>query len=385
MIKLRWKNVWIEFERLEWSGTDNQCSRQVSFTLPNNPYDKNFQNANIKLGDLICLYYDKKQIFAGTVTSRAKSNEIGTVEYTAMDPMHHLLRSNATYKFKKTTPEKITKKVCDDVGVKTTNLAKTNTNIEKLFFEDQCIYDIIIKAYSKAKAKTGKKYMPVMDGTKVSVIEKGQASKVILHRWKDIISMSYSDTTDNMVNKVCIYNDKLKKLGEVQDKNNVSKYGIYQQSYTKEDGVNAKSEAKSMLTGITKELSVEAIGYINAVSGKSIGIEIKEKSSTLIGTFYITSDTHTFENGIHTMNLELAWKNVMETGAETVSEKNKNKKRLTNSSKCYYLENSICYHSSQNCPACKGKKANVSTVEKMKKIKNKKGKRKYKACSRCWG
>ena len=41
-----------------------------------------------------------------------------------------------------------------------------------MFFEDACIYDIIISAYRKAKALTGKKYMPVMVGNKVSVIEK---------------------------------------------------------------------------------------------------------------------------------------------------------------------------------------------------------------------
>ena len=84
-----------------------------------------------------------------------------------------------------------------------------------------------------------------------------------------------------------------------------------------------------------KEASVEAIGNINAVAGKSI--EIKDKATGLVGTFYIASDTHVFENGVHTMSLELSWKNVMEEGADTVSSKEKNKKSLTNSSKCYYL------------------------------------------------
>lgn len=382
MVKLRWKNKWVQYERIEWSGTENQCSRQISFTLPSNPYDKEFQNVSIKLGDPIYLYNDKKKIFVGTVTSRTKRAEIGTGDYTSMDFMHYLLRSNATYKFKNTTPEKITKKACEDVGVKTKSLAKTNTYIEKMFFEDQCIYDIMIRAYRSAKHATGKKYMPVMDETKVSVIEKGKSSGVVLEQGVDIISASYSDTTDNMVNKVIIYNDKLKKLGQVQNKNNISKYGTYQQAYTKEKGVNAKSAAKDLLTGITKEASVEAIGNINAVAGKSI--KIQDKATGLVGTFYISSDTHVFENGTHTMTLELVWKNVMEEGADTVSSKTNTKKSLTNASKCYYLSSSNYYHSSANCSACRGKKLNKSTVGKMKKVKNAKGKRKYKACSKCW-
>ena len=138
MIKLRWNDTWVQFERVEWSGTENQCSRQISFTLPKNPYDKGFQNVNVKLGDLIYLYNGKTKIFVGTVTSKTKDAEIGSAEYVAMDFMHHLLRSNGTYKFKNTTPEKITKKVCSDVQVKTSTLAKSSTNIQKMFVEDQC-------------------------------------------------------------------------------------------------------------------------------------------------------------------------------------------------------------------------------------------------------
>lgn len=382
MIKLRWNDTWVQFERVEWSGTENQCSRQISFTLPKNPYDKGFQNVNVKLGDLIYLYNGKTKIFVGTVTSRTKDAEIGSAEYVAMDFMHHLLRSNGTYKFKNTTPEKITKKVCSDVQVKTSTLAKSSTNIQKMFVEDQCAYDIIVKAYRYAKANTEKKYMPTMNGSKVSVIVKGQSSKVVLEQGADIISATYSDTTDNMVNKVVIYNDKLKKLGQVQNKNNIAKYGVYQQTCTKEKGVNAKTAAKGLLTGIVKEASVEAIGNINAVAGKSI--EIKDKATGLVGTFYIASDTHVFENGVHTMTLELVWKNTMEQGADVTSAKVNTKKSLTNASKCYYLSTSNYYHSSTSCSACKGKKINTSTVAKMKKIKNTKGKKKYKACSKCW-
>ena len=385
MVTLQVNNKKIGFERVEWSGTENQCSRQIAFSIPNNPYDKNFKGTTkIKLGDLTRLYNDKKRIFVGTVTSREKSAEIGTCEYTSTDFMSHLLKSNGTYKFKNTSPERITIKVCNDAGVKTKNLADSRIGIEKMFFEDQCIYDIIVKAYRKAKTKTKKKYMPVMDGTKVSVVEKGKSSGVVLRQGIDIISASYTDTTDDMINKVVIYNDKLKRLGQVQNKNNITKYGIYQGIYTKEKGVDAKAAARNLLVGITKEASIEAIGNINAVSGKSIKIE--DKATGLIGTFYISSDTHTFENGIHTMTLELVWKNVMETGAETSSlgKDDKTKKNLTNASKCFYLSNSTVYHSSTNCSACKGKKTSKSTVLKMKKIKNKKGKRKYRPCSRCW-
>lgn len=384
MIKLFWNKISLKYESLEWSGTHNQCSREISFTLPWNPYDRDFKNYKIKLGDLIYMYDDKDKLFVGTITSREKSAEIGTASYTAMDFMHHLLRSSASYKFKNTTPEKITKQVCGDAKVPVGELPKTKCNIAKMIVEESSLYDIIVSAYRKVSAITKKKYMPVMDGKKVSVIVKGKKSGVTLTQGVDITAASYSDTTGNMVNVVNIYNDSLKQLGQVKAKT-VDKYGVYMQAYTKEKGVNAKEEAESMFVGVTKEASVEAIGNIKAISGRSI--VIKDKATGLSGTFYITSDTHTFSGDTHMMTLELSWTNERESGnPETKTDKMKNP--LTNKSKCYYLDGSSVYHSSTSCVACKGKKTKSSTVAEMKKIKlasgENKGKRKYKPCSKCW-
>lgn len=155
MIRFRWKNKWIPFEKVEWSGTDTQCSRKITVTLLHNPYDSTVEDLKIKLGDLVYLYDGTTQLFVGTVTTREKTVEIGTATYTAMDFMHHLLRSKATKKFKKLSPEKITAKICKDLQIKTSGLASTKVSIPKLIFEDKTYYDMIIEAYRKAKSKTG--------------------------------------------------------------------------------------------------------------------------------------------------------------------------------------------------------------------------------------
>lgn len=310
MIKLIHNSKKLPFSTLSWSGTDNQASREICFTLPSNPYDKNFDNPTIALGDLVHLKDDDTTLFVGIVTSRERTAEVGLATYTARDFMHYLLRSNMTKAFKKKTPEKIASLVCSEAGVKTSKLAKTGINIEKMICEDMACYDIIIKAYRKAKAKNGKKYMPVMDGKKLSVVVKGTDCGVTLNQSTDILSATYSDTTDNMVNLVKIYNNKRAKTGQVKKDSQVKKYGVYQQIYVKEKGVNAKAEAKAMMVGITEEASVEAIGNVACVAGKAV--QIKDKATGLTGKFYITGDTHTFQNGIHTMSLELSWTNAME-------------------------------------------------------------------------
>jgi hypothetical protein len=182
---------------------------------------------------------------------------------------------------------------------------------------------------------------------------------------------------------VKIFSDKGKKLGEVKEKKNISSYGVYQKVYEKEEGIDAKKAAKAMMVGITKEATVESLGDVKALAGYAI--EIDDKATGLKGTFYISSDSHTFQDGTHMMSLELSWKNEMEKGQE---EEDSIKKDLTNGAKCWYIESGSVYHSSTACPSCKGKKTKKSTVSKVKKIKitkgKNKGKRKYKPCSKCW-
>lgn len=384
MIKIKWKEKMLDFESVEWSGTDNQCSRQLTFTVPVNPYDKMFKSYGIALGDLVKLYSDKKLLFLGTITAREKTAAVGTASYTAVDFMQHLLRSIGTYVFRNTTPEAIAKRLCTELKIKVGSLAKTKIYIKRLIYEEQAIYDIIVGAYRKAKPQTKKKYMPVMEGSKFSVIEKGLSSGVKLTQGVNITDASYNDTTDNIVNKVNIYSDSRVKLGQIENRKSQEKYGIYQSQITKEKGTDAKKEALTLLTGVTKEASIEALGDVRAISGRSI--VINDKATGLKGTFYISSDTHSFSNGTHTMSLDLTWVNEMESGAEETKDDTK-KKQITNDAVCYYLENSKVYHSTTECNSCKNK-AKKSTVAELKKILitkgTNKGARKYRPCAKCW-
>ena len=421
---LKWKKKIVPFSSLTWSGTDTQASRIIEFDLPWNPFDKDFPKWKIAKGDVVELWFEGSDHawFVGVITAREKTDAIGTAHYVARDYMHYLLRSTGTYIFKKTTPEAITKKVCGDVGIKTQNLFKTGINIKKMIFEGATLYDIIVKAYRKVKAETKKNYLPVMLGNKVTVLEKGNASGVELTQGVNITSATYSDNTDNMVDLVKIYNSKHKKTGEVKNDKNISSYGVYMQAYQKEDGVNAKKAAKAMLQGTTREATVEALGDIRAMSGFSL--QIKDPATGLTGKFFITSDTHTFENNTHMMSLDLAWKDTMEEGAETWKKETTTttssgstgsyggyggtvvtpatktpKKPQTNKTYGYYVDglrtgpqtcNATTYHSHTGCVLLKNekKKNSQSTVHKMLVLNLRKKKdiqgRNIKPCAACW-
>ena len=167
-------------------------------------------------------------------------------------------------------------------------------------------------AYTKAAKSTGKKYMAYMKGKKLCVKVKGTViSKYTLDEYKNLVSASYEETIENMVDQVKIYTEKGKQVGVVKNAAHIKRYGTYQSIYTKEKGVNANTAAKNMLNGIEKKVDVEAInGNIKCVAGD--GVKVYDAATGLNGLFWISSDTHTWEGGQHKMSLELSFKNVMD-------------------------------------------------------------------------
>lgn len=300
---------------VNWSGSTSQASRTVSIDVLNAPNDPNITHLKISIaaGDIIILYEDNKLIFYGEVQTKEKISETGTVTYNINDLLTHLLRSNGVYNFKNTTPEKITKVVCDDFQIKTDTIAETKATIKKLIIDGESIYDIIMKAYTKAARQTGKKYIVSILGKKLSVKEKGTIVKnFILSEKTNITNTSYQETLENMINVVKIYNDTGKQVGEVKKSNWVSRYGIYQQIYKKEKGINATTVANNMLNGIEKKVTLEGIeGDLKCIAGN--GVVVHDTATRLRGLFWIDSDTHTWENNIHTMSLDLNFKNIMDS------------------------------------------------------------------------
>ena len=159
-------------------------------------------------------------------------------------------------------------------------------------------------------AKNPPIFMPVMLGKALSVIAKGQSSGITLKMNADITSSSYEENLENMVNQVWIYKDSGEKVKVVSNKNWVKKYGILQEAYKEEKDVNSTNAAKQLLTGIEKTASVSAIGNVACKAGYSV--KIKDSITQLCGKFFIANDSHTWENGVHTMTLELKFKNELE-------------------------------------------------------------------------
>lgn len=127
----------------------------------------------------------------------------------------------------------------------------------------------------------------------------------------NITSSNYKESITNMVNKVRIYDGEGKPQGVVQNDADVKKYGIFQQTYTKEEGKDATTTAKSMFKTVEKTFTLECVNLNEAVTGA--GAVVRDSSTGLSGVVWIDADTHTWQNGVATMSLTVTLKQMMDT------------------------------------------------------------------------
>lgn len=312
--------------RIIWKGSASEASRSVDFDYINAPYDKTVNLPSIATGDYISLEDSKEgEIFFGQIFGVEKSSQTGTITFTAYDMMKHLLESTGQYNFKNLTAEAIVAQVCADIQVPIRHLHPTRVNIASMICDKMKMYDIVMAAYTKAHKITGDKYFAMIYKRGLGVYKTEWAVKgFTLSENSNIFASSITESMDDIKNKILIFDDKGKQIGEVKDDGSIKKFGVFQEIYSKEEGVDATTGAKNLLrVKPTQAIKISAIGDINCLS--CYFVEVKDAATGLSGKYWISSDSHTFENGIHKMELELRFDSLLDTknAKDEVEEKRK--------------------------------------------------------------
>ena len=300
--------------RIIWKGSASEASRSVDFDYINAPYDKTVNLPGISTGDYISLEDSKEgEIFFGQIFGVEKSSQTGTITFTAYDMMKHLLESTGQYNFKNLTAEAIASQVCADIQVPIRHLHPTGVNIASMICDKMKMYDIVMAGYTKAHKITGDKYFAMIYKRGLGVYKTEWAVKgFTLSENSNIYASSISERMDDIKNKVLIFDDKGKQIGEVKDDGSVKKFGIFQEIYMQEEGIDPTTGAKNLLKiKPTQAIKISAIGDINCLS--CYFVQVKDTATGLSGKYWIASDSHTFENGTHKMELELKFDSLMDT------------------------------------------------------------------------
>ncbi|MFR5264518.1 C40 family peptidase [Clostridium sp.] len=297
-------------EKVVWSGSYKDCARKLEFSYISNLSDKNIPIINLNTGDMIRFLENNKELFRGYVVSRGKTSSANNIPIACFDAGIYINKNEAFYNFKGQTPEGATKKICSDFGISAGTIATTNITFDKKFFGVK-LYEIIMTAYSIAAAKNSKKYMCVMREGKLNVIEKGVITlSLSFSNGANIIESDYSEDILDMVNKVLVLDDTGKEIAKVENSEEIKKFGSFQKILKAEEGKDNKQLAQQELKGINQTASITGFGDSTCTSGNAV--KIHDNYTGLTGLFYIDEDIHTWDKGMYTIKLNLAFKNIMD-------------------------------------------------------------------------
>lgn len=288
--------------------------RKLDVTIVYPIFDSSQPRVQIGPSNIIWVIDDGEGlIFQGIVFSR-ELNSNQQLSFTAYDFMIYLTKSKASYNFVNIPPEDIVKKVCSEVDIAVGDLETTGISINRIV-QQESLYDIIMKCYSQASSQNNKKYVPIMKGDKLCIIEKGQVlSAYTLNIEENVMNTSYKDNIDSMVNRVKIYDDQGNYVDVVEDSGSFKDYGILQDTYQVEQDKNSVTVASNMLHGTDRTVDIEAVGNLKCIAGYAVRTKIWYVSSLADATLYIEADNHTWNMGTgqYTMQLTLNFSNKMD-------------------------------------------------------------------------
>ena len=275
-----------------WSGDIDERSRSLNFTYLYNP-KISMTLIKIEIGDSINLFDDKNRLlYVGVVTEVASSLSGSDVSVTSRDVLWYLGKNKLAGVYTGSA-ETIARKILDEFGIPVGNLESVAGDKTVISTGDKTIYKAISEAY-------GEDYYIVALGEKVEVRKKGGEVVAVISGKANLIDASYKKSMEDMVNKVIVLNDDNRKTFEISAEENL-KYGILQEVIKAEKDKDVAISAKEKLVGIKDASNITAMGNFDVVSGKAVIIQ--DTSNGFTGKFLVTSDSHSFSGGEHTMSL----------------------------------------------------------------------------------
>lgn len=291
-------------------GDYTQGARRLDCSYIASSLDSNIPIAQIQEFNYMYFYQDNKLVFRGTIYEISKDSSNNLITFYAYDEGVRTLKAKATYNFVDKTVTEIVNIIVKEFNIPIESFIKSDIKITKIFF-GQTLYDIFMSIYTIVSQNTGRKYMLewTTDG-KMRIVEKGIITlDVSFEEGYNLMSSSYTINLDNIVNRVAICDESYNYIKEVRDEETIKLYGIFQDIVKQTNGSDATEEAKAKLKGVEKKCTLSGFGDYTCVTGR--GVKVKDTYTGLVGLFYIDADTHTWENGVYSIDLELNFKNIM--------------------------------------------------------------------------
>jgi hypothetical protein len=316
----------------------------LDFDVISSYTDKNVPVVLCELGNMVTFKQDKRILFIGYIFERQKNTVNNLISITCYDRGIYLKRNETTKTFKSASPETITKEICKEFNISMGAIASTGIKIRRNFI-GVSLYNIIQTAYTLASLENGKHYLIRFNGLDLTVIEKTKSDEtLVIEGGSNLMEASTTESINDMVNQVVIYNDKDVLIATQKDSEMIKLYGQMQSYMKQSEGEDVTNKAKQLIkeNGVTQRITVDNLGNIANIAGGTV--VVREPYTGIYGLFYIDADIHTWKLGQYYNKLTLNFKNIMDeqeagslpnkngdkTASETLEYLHKPKNNFTN-------------------------------------------------------
>ncbi|WP_438824068.1 XkdQ/YqbQ family protein [Bacillus sp. JJ1503] len=295
---------------VDWSGHSEKPNRQITLSLKNT-LDGRSQEVEFLNGGRIEFRNHSKVNFIGVIFSTDIS-ENGDMHITAYDENIYLLKSVETRKFSKMKASDIAKRLCADFGIPAGQIADTGYVIPTLICREKSLYEILLMALTVTRNQTGKRFFIwSKNGRLMITTGSGQVSKYMIEAGTNILNANYSQSIEETKTRVKVFGGKDGKfVASARNGTLENEIGIMQVvEKMNEDATKSQVEqrAKQLLKEravIDDQATVTALGIDEIITGTAV--YVREPMTGIIGGYYVTNDSHRYENGSHIMTLQLS-------------------------------------------------------------------------------
>lgn len=265
-------------------------------------------------GALVRLSIDDKAIFKGFIfeKTRDRNQHISCVAYDQL----RYFKNKDTFKIQNKKASEFLKFVTEQFLLTSGEIEDTSFVIENHLADNKTIFDAVQDALDLTLINTGKLYVLYDDAGAICLkdAEKMQSNLLICNETAE--NFDYTSSIEEMYNTVKLLqskgNDDVGEAFYKVDETNVNRYGVLQFFETIDEGANPDMIAKHILelnNRVQRKLTINgALGDPSIRGGSSVLIDLALGDQNVKWFAIVDSVTHTFLNDHHTMDLQIAGK-----------------------------------------------------------------------------
>ncbi|MCM3411458.1 XkdQ/YqbQ family protein [Metabacillus litoralis] len=304
----KWVNLTPLVTEISWRSNIDELGTELNFSVAyGDAIDS--PKKQVDVGEIVILKSGNFEITRCIVTEENLSGR-DPISYKAFDFAFYLNKSKRVYQFNEMSATKAINKICSNANIPIGEIAKINTKIDKIYFNES-LSDMIKDILSQVQDDTGTKYLFEMRYGKFYLFK--AKDMVVKPKYSNIIiSPNRRHSIEEMKNSIQVTSDG-KLLAAVGNRELIERYGTLVEivDIQEEDKSKARNIAANKLKElgrVLEECSIETLGDNTVLAGRIISIT--EPLSEIKGDFMIKSVQHNVKNGLHTMSLNLTVKGV---------------------------------------------------------------------------